>query len=285
MKRKLAVFTIAQDEPVFGPVWLEHYTDHVLPTDIYVLDHKLDDGNVSWVYNALGGLPDQVDALGVNVVPVHCAESFNHNWLRDTVQAFQRFLLHSYEWVLFAEIDELVIPFATRASSIREWLDFATSTDRTFKHEIFRANGFEVVHLPSEPDLDWAARPLLAHRHWWYRSKIYSKPVLSSVPMDWEIGFHDAAQAKECLSHLDLMLVHLHKIDFKTSLEKARRVAARRLSTVDHEKGWGFQNYETGEANLRWYFQKDIDTVRFPFDQSARDANLVPIPEAIRLAI
>lgn len=88
--RNRAVFTIVQNEPVFLPLWLRYYGRYFEPCDIYVLDHDSIDRSTEGVdarYNLLG---------------VHRDESFDHEWLKNTVAAFQTFLLHSYENVLFA---------------------------------------------------------------------------------------------------------------------------------------------------------------------------------------
>ncbi len=285
MKRKLAVFTIMQDEPVFGPIWLDHYMRHVghVPyfgcgDDIYLLEHKSDDASRAWVDFVVDDARSRI-----NVVPVHRTESFNHNWLRDTVAAFQRFLLQSYEWVLFVESDELVLPANSMFDTLRHWLTIRA--DERPDEDVIRAEGYEVVGREDEPAIDWTARPLLAQRRWWYHSKIYSKPCLSRVPLDWEIGFHSATQSKDVAISPDLTLVHLHKADFGSSLAKARAVARRRLSKTDVDLGWGFQNYEVDEEKLRRYFRANIDTVKFPDDPSAADAQLVAIPDAIREAI
>ena len=104
LKRKAAAFTIVQNEPRFLPVWWHHYAGTFANQDIYVLDHNSTDAEcVRYLYNLTAG-------TDVNVVPVHRGESYNHAWLSETVQLFQRFLLQSYQCVLFTEADEIVTP-------------------------------------------------------------------------------------------------------------------------------------------------------------------------------
>lgn len=95
-KRRSAVFTIAQNEPVFMPIWARYYRRHFDPDDCFVLDHDSTDPTTRAVANQF------------HRIPVHRSHSFDHDWLRTTVERFQRFLLQSYELVLFTEIDEIV---------------------------------------------------------------------------------------------------------------------------------------------------------------------------------
>jgi len=72
MKKKAAVFTIVKDEARCLPVFLRYYSKYFAPEDIYVLDH-----------NNVDGCCEGIDA---RVVPVDHEYSFNHEWLRTTVQ-------------------------------------------------------------------------------------------------------------------------------------------------------------------------------------------------------
>src|SRR6516164_10454982 len=97
IRRHAAVFTIVQNEPIFLPLWLRYYREHFHMDDIFVLDH--DCTCQTTIY----------PAQNVNRVPVHNGASFDHSWLLATVTAFQKFLFQSYEQVLFAEVDEIVL--------------------------------------------------------------------------------------------------------------------------------------------------------------------------------
>ena len=87
MKRNRAAFTIVQNEPLFLPKWLDYYARHFPAGDLFVLNHATTDGSTAIAQKAWPG---------VNFLPVHRTESFNHSWLRETVESFQRFLLQSY---------------------------------------------------------------------------------------------------------------------------------------------------------------------------------------------
>ncbi len=96
-RRSRAVFTIVQNEAGFLPLWLSYYGNHFDAEDVYVLDHDSTDGSTE-------GLDGRCC-----VIPVHRDKSFDHVWMKSTVEAFQAFLLKAYDTVLFAEVDEFVV--------------------------------------------------------------------------------------------------------------------------------------------------------------------------------
>lgn len=226
-KRDSVVFTIVQNEHRFLPVWLEHYSKQFDRQDIYVLDHDSDyivDPSIGFKYVR---------------VPVHRSESFDHEWLRDTVSLFQKFLLQSYRCVLFTEADEIVAPvspFASLRSYISNFLEG--------RHLAARCQGFEIVHdIESEPPIDWSKRPLLDQRSWWSGSSLYSKVLLSKVALDWSHGFHTVHNlAKEIVDQAGPMLIHLHRLDYDYCLHKHKGHAAKKWSSTDLAEGRGFQN-------------------------------------------
>ena len=75
--------------------------------------------------------------------------SFDHEWLRDTVQTFQRFLLQSYECVLFVEVDEFV--YSNDGKPVMDFIDIFLASDC---HAV-RCHGFQLVHMrDSEPPFE-----------------------------------------------------------------------------------------------------------------------------------
>jgi hypothetical protein len=245
-KRPLAVFTIAQDEPEFVPKWLDYYSGHVPPRDIFVLHHELP------------LQPASVDPAwlrpgwGHHVVPVHHATSFDHAWMAALAGRFQQFLLQSYEWVLFAEADELIAPVAgTLVEYVAALAGSASSV---------RCAGYEVVHGADEPPLVMA-RPWLRQRRWWYGSVLYSKVLLSRRPLEWVPGFHAPARGSS-RPHVDdrLVLVHLKKVDFAIAMARALRTARRVWPDGEVVARHGWQNRITSESQMRDYFAVAVDT-------------------------
>jgi hypothetical protein len=191
-----------------------------------------------------------------NRVPVHRMESFDHEWLRDTVQSFQAFLLGSYECVLFAEVDEIVSPAPERVPGGLGELVRAFAAGDT---EVLRCTGYEIVHdaRQGEAALDWS-RPILAQRRRCRRSVSYSKPLLARRPLGWTLGFHELVEdgpVRLPEPSPDLLLLHLHRVDFESCRARALETASRRWSELDVERNRGGQNRITDPDRLeRWFF-------------------------------
>jgi hypothetical protein len=154
----------------------------------------------------------------------------------------QRDLLQRYDWVLFSESDEFVIPnpdignlrsVAEKMQS--EGIDFA------------RCTGFDIVHdYKREPAMDFSADLWLPQRSrcipWFspYNSKmLYSKPIFSRVPLNWRNGFHDVEGTNGRLTldipRLDyLYLIHCHCLDMG---ETERRHSLRLRSKKEFTQG------------------------------------------------
>ena len=236
--RRRAAFTIVQNEPVFLPLWLRFYGRYFDAADLYVLDHDSSDGST--------------DGLGTrcNLVRVHRDHSFDHAWLNGTVTAFHAFLLRSYEHVLFAESDEIVVADPALFRGLDDYID-------QFRDRVARCTGFEVVHYPDEESALRFDQPVLAQRRYWHASRSYCKPLLSAVPLSWSLGFHEAPGFPELRPDPNLFLVHLHRIDYATCVARHRQTAGRNWNPRDVQEGYGLQNrlIEGDDAFKTWFFR------------------------------
>lgn len=250
MKRKCAVFTIVQNEPVFIRVWSRYYQQHIAADDLYVLDHDSTDATTLET------------AAQLNRVPVHRLESFDHRWLRDVVERFQAFLLQSYELVLFVEVDEIVAPDPRLwPSGLAEFLH-----ERSLPRDgFFRCTGYDIIHHrhDGEPTLDWD-RPVLKQRRYCRRSEVYSKPLLSARPLEWSLGFHAlrGPGAEMPPPDPELLLLHLHRADYETCRSKKLENASRQWSVEDIEAGAGYHNRIVEQEEFdRWFYGDFLDDI------------------------
>lgn len=237
-RRKVAAFTIVQNEPDFLPVWLRYYSRELGADDLYVLDHDSTDGSTSAVRDA-------------HVVPVHRTESFDHRWLRATVEDFQRFLLRSYDAVVFAEVDELLVVDPDRAASLRDYIGEMDGMAA-------RATGWNVVQHDGESPWD-PERPVLEQRRWWHRAPTYDKVLVTTVPLNYEIGFHEQRSIPNLEPDHGLLLLHLHRVDRMRCLARHRNAASRTWSRTDLELGGGFQNRIVMEEEFECWFVSGDD--------------------------
>jgi hypothetical protein len=262
-----AIFTIIQDEPFFFPLWHKYYREHYPSRHMYVLYHPLpaEEQDPTWLGKTLV-------LTSTNLVRIFRDESFDHSWLREQVERFAGFLLGSYDTVTFTEVDEIIAidPTKSKERNLTTWLDAWYCRDQAAA----RCTGYEVIHrFDKEPAVDrevtW--RPdgrVLKDRGWWYPSSLYSKTLIWRVQPHWELGFHQALTyfgdatgrhaALELPCEPDLMLLHLHKVDYPLAVERWQRTANRNWSKTDLKDRIGFQNRFPNEAKLREWWYQDI---------------------------
>lgn len=238
-----AVFTIVRNEDVFLPIWLRHYSKHFYRNDIFVIDNGTTDGSTH--------------VEGATFVPRISTTSFDAPWMLHTVRDFQRELLKSYDWVLFAEVDEIIhCPI--------KLCEYPNN-----KFTTLSCMGYEVIQdLNEEPPLD-LNRPLLKQRRYWAPSDLFSKPLYSRVPLDWRLGFHSCTQPHTKAT--DLTLIHLHRMDFNIA---AYRNEHRKNISVDPEsvaKRQGHQNFVDRKALANNWNGLIKSGARTPIPEKYRD--------------
>jgi hypothetical protein len=250
-RRPMAAFTIVQNEPFFLPIWCDYYLRYFEPSDVFILNHSSDR-----------------DALpvpnGVNVVPVHLTRSFDHNWLRRTVERFQRFLLQSYQTVLFAEADELICT-NPEVGALPEYIS-SLSADSA------RCTGFNVVHSTGEPAVSRGSSPVLKDRRYWHFSQDYCKTLISRSPLSWTLGFHSVENQSQDPDP-NLILVHLHRLDYARCRERHAGTSTRIWSEADKRRGLGFQNLvsESREFDEWFYGGADLAQARSEIPDFVRE--------------
>lgn len=207
-----AVFTIVHNEKYYLPLLLKHYSKFFNPEDIYVLDHDTTDGST-----------DNIDA---QVEKLHNELYFSHQWLVDNVQRKQEELLKRYRYVLFVECDELVIVNPDKYIDLCDYIRKATQP-------LHRCSGFEIIQTAAEPIFD-PTKPIFDQRRHWCPSVGFNKPLLARVPMHWAFGFHTGIyEGGPAVKDMDppdpdLLLVHLHYLDYDYYLERHKWKAAQK---------------------------------------------------------
>lgn len=253
-QNSVAVFTIVRNEAYFLPVWLRHYGRHFDAHDTYVLDNGSTDGSTR--------------GIAARVVPRPSPYFNDLEWLRRTVTSFQTELLRSgYDYVLFAEVDELIV----HARGLRRYLaEFAGTgaavTGYEVVHDLFsgRDEGGSAAHagsppLPTvEPDLD-PARPILAQRSRAVRVPWWDKPLLTSTPIVYCKGFHVCLDGCDAPRDAELLLFHLHRADFKACYDRLTAKATREQFQPNEEPDQGMQQHFTGAKAAAYCLQASVN--------------------------
>jgi hypothetical protein len=234
----LKCFTCVQNETSFLRKWSSYYGQHLAPDDLYVLDHDSQGETVD--------LLQRLASLGVNVFRIHNPYSYDSQWLVRVVRSFQQFLLSTAQWVLFCGVDEIVVP-----ASDTSLLDFFR---KPMEPSILRCRGYEVLHFREEEPPLVLSEPWLRQRSRWYHCARYSKPTVARLPVFWTAGFHEASNVEPYPANAgELLLIHLHRIDYDECLARHRERAAREWAPRERREGVYRQNLlEDPEKLSRW---------------------------------
>lgn len=226
------MITIVHNEAVFLPIWLGYYSRFFAPEDIYVLDNDSDDGST--------------DRDGFVRLPV-TNHTVDHTWMVRTVEGLQHDLLERYDVVLVTDVDEIVSP-------VPEWGTLGDYLD-VFSEEWVNCLGYEVLHMKDKEGRLRLEEPILGQRGHWFPDDGYDKAALATVPMTWRPGFHGRADFQASIDP-DLRLVHLHRMDYGTCLERHRARALRRWAARDQREGWALHNQIVDpEEFARWFYE------------------------------
>ncbi len=235
MLPKVAAITMAYNEGILLPIWARHYARQVGADHCYVVDHGSTDPIV---------LPPGMNTLRLPRSP--------HDDQRRAafISTLSASLLHYYDWVLYTDVDELVL---ADPNAFNDLPSFCASVQGA---STVTAIGFDVQHVPNlEPALD-TARPIGEQRGWVRFTSAMCKPVLTRQALAWAPGFHSSDHP---LEFDRLYLFHLHWADQELGLGRLRKTRHMAWS------GEAFGQHQR-VADLAWLdlFQGMADLPRNP---------------------
>ena len=205
--KKCCIFTIVKNERIFLPIWLKYYSKYFTGEDIYIIDHEPDDGSIE----------ECLHKYKFKTIRF-CHKTYDNIWKINVANQIQRDLLSNYEYVLYADADEIIVPNPGRYKDLKEY--------------IFKCNknyvgvtSFEVIHLKEKESPIDLCKPILEQRKYWYRKGVsYDKTLLSKQPLKWTPGFHEAKNIEKYYRDKDLWMIHLHKMDYELCWEKHQNI-------------------------------------------------------------
>ena len=203
---RAAVFTLMKDEIYQLPRWWAYYSQHFSPRDIYIFDH---DSTHPFMRDFLSHLSH----IGAIILPLHQEEIFNHDWLTSTVETQLAQLLTAYDYVLFTDADELVMP---AEGSLRSFI--AKAND-----ESYRCTGYETLG------------------EYIYRTEALDKTLLTRVPLKYVHGYHSAHPSPQ-QPNPALLLYHLHRVNFNEAYKKNLRWQQYQWNKEAITENLSFQN-------------------------------------------
>ncbi len=199
---EIAVFTRIYNDKLFTDLFCNHYSQLTDPIHIYLIDHDSEDGSVQ----------EMAAKHGCQFVRIPRGFSDESN-MRQYCEYFQRFLLTKYKWVIYADIDELIIH-----EDGMNHLKTALIND-SWQGVYAPEHGYEVFHHPdAELELDYS-KPLASQRNFLHPNKSYAKPTVASEKAFWGPGFHYALNINQKVMP-KLWMIHLAHMSVENTLNR-----------------------------------------------------------------
>jgi len=256
-KKKCAIFVMVQDEKIFLPIWLKYYSKYFGGEDIFVFDHRSSDDSINKCK-----LEYKFQSIRLNY-----PYSFDHKWFKFVAENMQLKLLRYYEYVLFTDVDEILFPNPELFIGLDDYIN-------KLKKKSVKCKGYEIIHLKEKEKEFDPNLSVLAQRKYWHRNLWWDKTLLTKKPLRWDIGFHHISKFSKLFSKKDenLLLIHLHKLDFDMCWEKSLKRSELLWPEEDIKQNLGFQNRITDfEKFKEYYFNWPEDYIK-----------IVEIPDYLR---
>ncbi|WP_207461092.1 glycosyltransferase family 2 protein [Azospirillum sp. SYSU D00513] len=236
-KGRVCAFTISRNERHYLPKWESHYGGRLGFENIFVLDHRSDDGST---------------------VNLRCRsislqrEEYCEVWKSQVVSEFQSRLLQDYEVVVYSDVDELLFPAPGGGGDLKALL-------LSVEEEVVAVTGYDLLHYRErEPALD-LSRPVTSQRSFWRRNWYLDKPLITRSPVQWSVGSHHLEGRPEAPPRRDdILMLHLHWADHEIAFEKLRFLRSILWSEQSVERGLASHNRFSDEQLERVYAE-DID--------------------------
>ena len=142
------------------------------------------------------------------------ADEVSAPFAREIINKKQRELINGYDWVLYSNCDEILVP--TKHKTINELM-------KRTRRKYIVCEGYEIVQEGDEKALDYD-EPILRQRRSWLKNFNYNKILLSKIPLLWNEGQHQidgfGGEESKLFKNTGLFLLHFKHADMKMDVEK-----------------------------------------------------------------
>jgi glycosyltransferase involved in cell wall biosynthesis len=212
---RLAAITMAYNELIFLPIWVDYYGLQLGYENLYVVDHGSNDDSIS-----------HATRNGSHIVRIEQKE-LDEEYRAKYISQLHRQLLKDYDAVLYADADEFIIPDPATGLSLSAYIREKLTTH-------INVLGLNVIHnIAQEAKLDFD-QPLFKQRSYAQFDIAYCKPMIAKVPIEWGPGFHFSSLPRKQAS--DLFMFHLRAMDIDIAKERLRNYARIKFSRNALEK-------------------------------------------------
>ncbi len=210
-KMKICAVTNVFNENFNLPIWLKHYGKQVGIKNCVVIDHGSDDDSTK-------------NTGGASLITLPRSE-FDDVKRANAVSSICEGLLNFFDYVIYSDADELIVPDLRKFTSLVDYLEKARPTHVTVK-------GFNLIHhLVQEAPLN-ATNPILSQRQYLHFLSPMCKTLITSRPIRWGGGFHSSSLEP---SFGPIYMLHLRSVDLSEALK--RLATTRALEWADPTAG------------------------------------------------
>jgi hypothetical protein len=227
---RAGIFTVQHNEDFFLPMWIKYYSQHFEAKDIHIVAHNCTELVDDVLKRAISD--------GINVEYVETDEIFNHDWLNSVVHSKQQELLNKYEYVVFTDCDEFIVP---EKQTLKQFIENCTE-------DAYRCTGFNVAGR--EMKVDGA----------------FNKTLISKIQLYYEYGYHTCTP--EFPVNKSLKLYHMHFLDYNQALNRNIRLANQKWDQQAIANGWSTQNRLVLEEDFYNHFS-NVMKDSIPLDEDA----------------
>lgn len=246
---KVAIICPIKDENTYIHKFFEYYKQHLDKKDIYILDFGSSEEYINNVIKPNANiLHSNVDILDANAT------------FYEIVDAMTKLKSNGYDFVMPLDVDEIV--YYHEEGGLKRFLEGLTKSD-----DIITCRGYEVIHIPTlQEDLKLDEPWFPQIKYWYPEQRNYGKTLLSRKQLDWGIGFHkykiNNIWQIDPPANDRLFLIHMHKTNFKTTIERHLKWASMPWSDVTIKHGYN-HHYRMTERKkvIDWYFEPILSNI------------------------
>lgn len=200
---KAAAFTLVQNDMIILELWCKYYSKNFE----YLYAHCF---NTKKEY--IPKLEEFRNKYHLDYY-IHPGEQDSPPACNEIVKIKQQELLKKYDWVIYTNCDEFVVPSFTVDSTLTDFMNRC-------KKDWAWCIGYDVIQI-DEPVLDYS-KPILDQRKYWIKNPNINKVLLSKKPLNWGDGQHQTDETHgltpEDMGNMGLYLIHLKHADLNNTV-------------------------------------------------------------------
>jgi len=256
---KVAIICPIKDENTYIHKFFEYYKQHLDKKDIYILDFGSSEEYINNVIrpnaNIIYTKTSILDAPGV------------FNEIKKNMELLKS---EGYDFVIPLDVDEILYYHAE--GGLKGFLHGLTKKD-----DIVTCRGYEVIHIPQlQEDLKVDGQWYHQIKYWYPEQQHYGKTLISRNQLDWVIGFHkykiNNVIEKDWHVNPNLFLIHMHKFDFKTTIERHLKWSSMKWSDETIENGYNYHYRMTERSKVvDWYFEPILKNIIYPIPEEIKN--------------